>query len=320
MCNVTKKKIIFGLVFLSFLIFSQVSSAIEADDLANICEAMENAFVDISLEYEYFLDPPMTKDDIKGTDNWITVGPRKQGLIIKKPFTEHYLFTEKAILMNEEGRSYEGTKKTSYNGAVTKHFESGGLSLSSKLLREPLDGTISQSKRFMPGFLLTPLGFSVFRLSYQEETPLSEILRLKNQVQIDNSPIKINDFNSIRADIFAKWNKQLVVYKIYFSVDNGYTPIRYEFMKGSNIAGTVDVNSLQEVQKGLWFPSSGFNKSPGDRTYGFRATSKIIVNHGLKDEDFDIEFPPGTKIADEITGKLYTIRPTQEQVDKSSPQ
>jgi len=82
----------------------------------------------------------------------------------------------------------------------------------------------------------------------------------------------------------------------------------------------IDIHSLQEVQKGLWFPSTGFTKSTNNkRINGFRALGKILVNQGLKDEDFDIEFPPGTRVADEITGKSYTIKPTQQQVDQSLP-
>lgn len=83
-----------------------------------------------------------------------------------------------------------------------------------------------------------------------------------------------------------------------------------------------DVNSLQEVQKGLWFPSSGLitSSDPNYRINGFCAIGKILVNQGLKDKDFDIKFPPGTTVIDEITGKMYTIKPTQEQVDKSLPQ
>jgi hypothetical protein len=287
---------------------------------------MENAFVDISVEYEWFHNPPMTIDDIKGTDDWIVVGPWKRTLTIKKPFTERYLATYEGTYMNETGGSYEGIKKISYNGEFTKFFELGGLPDNTKhaKLSESLNGNgiITNGKQFMSSIVTTPIGFSVFRFTYDgEEIPLYELLRGKEKVivKIDSLPAKINDFNSIRADIFAPWNKQFIIYRIYFAVDYGYTPIRYGY--GPDNSLMVDVTSLQEVQKGLWFPSSGLiiSTDPNYRTNGFRATDKILVNQGLKDEDFDIELPPGTKVQDHITGKMYTIKPTQQQVDQSAP-
>jgi hypothetical protein len=318
------KKFFAGLFILSLsgiFVSSSVSFAIEAKDLANICQNMEKAINDISIEYEWFHIPPMTVNDANDENFYVWITPWKQSLTSKKPFNRHYLFIEKFTAMNKKGCSFEDFRKISYNNKVSKFFSSAP-SCSNSI---SMNGAIAKGEKFMTGIAATPIGFSVFRFAYDgEKMPLSKLLREKDIVKVDNNIVKINDFNAIRADIFTAWkwkNEHLLIYKIYFAVDYGYTPIRYEYMTGPKVTGTIDVNSLQEVQKKLWLPSSGLitSSDPNHRTNGFRVIGKIRVNRGLKDKDFDIEFPPGTWVNDEIAGKMYTIKPAQEQVDKSLP-
>lgn len=98
--------------------------------------------------------------------------------------------------------------------------------------------------------------------------------------------------------------------RIYFSVDHGYTPVKFEHMKGPDkVALSVNVESLEEVAEGVWFPGSGTNTVPdSDRVGTYQAISPILVNQGLTDEHFDIDFPVGTEVYDEIQDKEYVVK------------
>ncbi|MBU1260274.1 MAG: hypothetical protein KJ757_04235 [Planctomycetes bacterium] len=308
---------------LYFYVPSKVS-AIDVNSLSAVCEAMESAITDISLEYEWYHIPPYTKEDIAGTGNLITEGADKFSMTTKFPFKEHYLFTRQMVLANEKGDSFESIVKVSYNGERAKRFDSGGLPLDNAPRREYLSGTISKTENDFSSLILTPLGFTILRMQFSvEPICLSEFMRQRGEfVKIGDQSETINGFRTIRADFLTEWkDKKFAFLRVYFSIDNDYTPVRYEYMNGPNsVGGTVDIKSLTEVEKGFWFPASGTISSPDDkRVEGFRLTGKVVVNQGLEDKDFGIEFPPGTRVADEITGKMYTIKPTQQQLDQSLP-
>jgi hypothetical protein len=40
----------------------------------------------------------------------------------------------------------------------------------------------------------------------------------------------------------------------------------------------------------------------------YNAIGPILVNQGLTDEHFDIDFPVGTKVNDEIQDKKYVVK------------
>jgi len=72
---------------------------------------------------------------------------------------------------------------------------------------------------------------------------------------------------------------------------------------------SIEAPMLKQVAEGLWFPSSGCIGSPDEeRVNVFQTTSKIVVNQGLTEKDFDIEFPPGTEVRDDIKGRKYVIK------------
>jgi hypothetical protein len=150
-----------------------------------------------------------------------------------------------------------------------------------------------------------------------DNKPLSAILRqYKELVRLDNTITKVNGFNTIRADFLQEQTKQVCI-RIFFSVDHGYTPVRYEYVNKGMPDLTFEVSSLEKVAEGLWFPSSGLISGSGivsssgeERVNGFQIISKILVNQGLTDEHFDIEFPPGTEVRDEIKDLEYVVKPT----------
>jgi hypothetical protein len=290
------------------------AAAITVEKLADICEAMESAIIDISMQYEWYVEPPMTVEDIAGTGMLINKGHPKYQWTTARPFGERVLFISSTTIMNAEGDSWDSVIKQSYNGKIAKHLQ---------IEKSTLDGVV-HSKPYMIG--PTPMEFfSVLRLSMSkpmENIPLSAWLRDKEFVQLDNTVEKIDGFNTIRADFLTHTNdpnaNKMVYLRVYFSVEHGYTPVRYEhgIPKSNNIL-TFEVNSLEQVAEGLWFPSSGTISSPDDKRMNvYRATSKILVNQGLADGDFDIEFPPGTKVRDEIRGTEYIVKPTKEQKEK----
>ena len=309
------------------LLLSRVSAAIAitADELANTIEKMESAIIDISLEYEWFNDPPWTLEELQDiTNKKVKVAvnkdipkykfsaarlsanrePNNQNL----PLFDRLLLEESVTLLNEHGAWHSIVKET-YDGKIAKRLLIGGFPQS------VTNGEIRKSKNSMLPLNLTPIGFSVLRLSASkvtEETPLSAMLRRKEFVHIDNTIQKINGFNTISVDLLTEWNKQIFMH-IYFSVDHGYTPVKYEYIRvtktGPKVAIAVEVNSLEQVAEGLWFPSSGIIRSPDDEeTNVYRATSKIVINQGLTDEHFDIKFPPGTKVYDEIKNLKYVVK------------
>ncbi|HIJ67196.1 MAG TPA: hypothetical protein HPP51_02795, partial [Planctomycetes bacterium] len=125
---------------------------------------------------------------------------------------------------------------------------------------------------------------------------------------------QVDGFNTIRADLLTHFlyeGSRLVYMRVYFSVDHGYTPVKFEHMKGRGlfVALSANVEFLEEVAKGVWFPNSGtFTVPCSDRVSTYQATGPIIVNQGLTDEDFDIDFPVDTKVHDEIQDKKYTVK------------
>ena len=311
------------------LLLSRVLAAIAitADELANTIEKMESAIVDISLEYEWYCDSPLTLEErleyIADKELLIDVNiPRyklsaARSLSNKDPnnpsslLFDHLLLEESTTLMNKSGNVWDIVEKQSYNGKITKRLSTGGYH------RSASNGTISNGVNSMHPINLTPIGFSVLRSCIRQpgdKSPLSAVLRDKEFINLDNSIEKFNGFSTIRADLLTHTNdpntNKMVYLRIYFSVDHGYTPVRYEFMRGNNrVAFSFDVYSLEQVAEGLWFPSSGLISSPDNkRADGFQATSKILVNQGLTDEHFDIKFPPGTKVYDEIKNLKYVVK------------
>ena len=311
------------------LLLAQIpqAAAISTGELADIIEQMETSIVDISMEYEMRIIPPSTHQELEEETGL-------EFLLAKDGYTRHkfsaagllsqedtnamdwnapgqFLLEDWATIVTKEGNSWDDVTKQAYNGQVAKHLNIGGWP------KEIRTGAISY-KHYVHGNLI-PLGFSVLRMAYfPDPMPLSarllsSRLRAKDKVRLDNVVKKIDGFNTIRADLltdFLHEGNRLVYMHIYFSVDHGYTPVKFQHMKGPDmVAFSVNVESLEEVAEGLWFPDSGTITDPdSDRVSAYQATSKIIVNQGLTDEHFDIDFPVGTKVYDEIQDKEYVVK------------
>jgi hypothetical protein len=84
--------------------------------------------------------------------------------------------------------------------------------------------------------------------------------------------------------------------------------VKYEFMGGGGVAITVSVIALEEVASGLYFPTEGSISVAGDeRINAFAVVGDVLINQGLQKQDFDIVFPAGTKVIDEIQELEYVV-------------
>jgi hypothetical protein len=312
-----KHNLCFCIIALSLQLSVFPAMAITTDELADICEEMESAINDISLEYEWYIIPPQSIEETKAEEMLIA----KDGLMKFKlsaaglvsnlgpndpnsAFPYRLLSEESTTLMDKHGNTWDNITRASYNGKIAKYLNIGGWP------REVRDGGISRSKRFfLPTANQTPIGFSVFRLRKDiDKIPLFAWLKREGLVHLDNTIQKVNGFNTIHANFLQRQTKQ-VCRRVYFSVDHGYTPVKYDYVSRNEVSLTFEVCSLEEVAQGLWFPSSGvINRAGYKRVNAWQATSKILVNRGLTEKDFDVKFPPGTKVRDEIKDVEYTVR------------
>jgi len=297
--------------------------AITSDELADKCQSAESAIRDVSLEYEWRNIPPWTLEELSRSAQITNVGIFKDGVIefkfkasrflgsndtnsVYSPYRWRVLSEESATVIAEGGKSWDNFRKQAYDGRIYKQLDVGGWPTPAQ------SGSISAKESSQGELLLTPIGFSVFRLELGPEgVLLSTLLRRKDMVRMGSSIEKVNDFNTICVDLLQEYSKLLCI-RIYFSVNHNYTPVKYEYFNagpaGIKLAFAVEVQSLAPVANGIWFPSSGIIQSAGSqRADGFQVTGKIVVNDGLRKEDFNIEFQPGTKVSDNISGREYTV-------------
>jgi hypothetical protein len=312
-----------GLAFLVLLLpflCGAKAGAVTIDELAGICEQMESLIVDISLEYEWYNIPPWTVEEAEaemGTEMLIPKdGLRRFKLSLmcypnepNRPLFDRLLLEESTTLVTKDGNSWHNVTKQSYNGKIAKYLNIGGWP------QDVREGVISNDRSPISSLIPSPLGFSVFRFGISDvtdKTLLSIVLRRKELVRFDNTIKEINGFNTIHVDFLQEVTKQVCI-RIYFSVDHGYTPVRYEYISSGKLNGAIDVYSLQKVAKGLWFPSSGLISSSDDeRSNAFQVIGSVLINQGLTAEDFDIEFPVGTEVHDEVQGREYIVKAPEQ--------
>jgi len=289
------------------------SVGITLDFVADICQAVESAILDAVVEYETYNDPPPKLQAIAGTNFGVQKGRAKHVWSTARPSMESdpnqlkraplwlSKSTEKVTIMNAQGHSWDSEITQSYNGKIAKRHQLDGWP------KRVSFGTITETRHFMPKRGITPLGFTVLRF---QEKPLSKHLREKESVSLNNTIKTVNGFETIQVDLFVTINdRKILSRRVYFSVDHYLTPVKIEYFNGRKVALTVEVFALEKVGEGLlWFPKKGRLASSvrGTRAYVYEA-SKIAVNQGLAKEYFDIDFPMGTKVRDEIRDLEYVV-------------
>jgi hypothetical protein len=136
----------------------------------------------------------------------------------------------------------------------------------------------------------------------------------KSNIRLNDTVERINGFNAIRLDLLIENNSRPYM-QVYLSPDHGYAPVRYKHTININKGKffIFDVQSLQKVAEGLWFPTSGMNyRTDEDEVQAFQIIGNVVINQGLTAEDFDIEFPVGTKVHDEIQGREYIVKAPEQ--------
>lgn len=265
------------------------------EDLQEIIAAMESSILDVTVEYEWYSDPPMTVADIAGTSNWRNVSRQHSVLSTARPFSERSLFSTVVDVENERGDKLTANERSSYNGEVAKH-----LSLSGQIP----DGTITKRKDFMPSWQVSPMAFSI--LAFYPELLSEQLRQRKEDFRLEDGIRKVNGFDTICLDFLAKNGKPYR--QVYLSVDHGYAPVRLAYVSpiDGSVAASKEILELREIAKGIWFPVRG---TVPDSNNVYEA-KKVQVNRGLTKDDFDIQFPPGTRVVDEILGLEYVIQPS----------
>jgi prepilin-type processing-associated H-X9-DG protein len=281
--------------------------------LADICEAIESSIFDVAVDYQWYVDPPTTGKDIAGTGLLTTVDKAEHFWATMRPFSQFSLTSMSANFTDGGNSNFHSTTRQSFNGKIGKYLQ---------IVKRPdgaasnPDGTITKSRRFMEAQSLNPSTFSIFH--FTKDGPLSKLLKMKElEVELNKSVVAINGFNAIAVEINRSYNQQkMLIYRIYFAVDYNYTPIRFEHTNGREVVHAVNIDQLEEVSKGLWYPAGGRIVPTDEESSNIYKASKIIVNQGLTPEYFVLEFPPGTHVLDERTHTQSIVKPTKEQKEK----
>jgi hypothetical protein len=321
---------VFIIAAISVLFPTPYASAITNQQLADICHDMESAIIDVSVEYEWYNIPPWTHEELEqemgapmlayedGIVRYkLSIARSSDANDPNRIVFNRFLFEESAVMSTKDGDSWHNISKQSYNGTVGKSLKIGGTP------QQVIWGQISYKKPEVIPTILTPLGFSVLRFALTpgtSEKPISAFLRRDDLTKIDDTVQVVNGFKTVHVDFLQERTCQVFM-RVYFSLDHGYTPVKYEYMTGA--AGqdnhstlSIEVHTLEKVREGLWFPTSGLIIGSGDKhNDGFQTTAPVRINQGLKDEVFDIQFPSGTTVQDDINNREYVIKPTEEQFD-----
>ena len=288
------------------------STNITLDSLSDICEAMERAIIDVTVEYEISFDPLPTLDEIqKLGGSAVGTGPQKFTWSAAKPFRELSKSSCDLSVMGGNGGNWDVHISQAYNGKVAKKYQLDGWP------RKTSKGIITNKEIFRLRHADTPLFYTVHHFT---DHPLSQILREKEKftVVLDNKIQKVNNDNAICVSIYAHIEgKKVITQRVFFSLEHNFTPVKIEYFNGRTATIEYDVLELKEIEKGIWFPMKGCAVSlePNDPKIVYQA-SKVVLNQGLKKEFFDIEFPPGAEVRDEIMGSRYIIKPTLKQFDE----
>jgi len=275
------------------------------EELAEICATAEAAIRDVYVEYEWDREPCYTATDITGQVVAIPIGPRKLTWATARPFTDRFLFVESTEWTDDAGRRYHVAETRSYNGEMGKRLEVTRDSIEGKL---SMRGILTRSRRFILPGSTTPQHFTLLRfLEERPDYPLSKALRNTEWVDLTCDIEHLGAFRTIRTDFYAegirdKQGDRVRLSRIYFSVDHGCAPVQFELFNLRKMVTRDVVAELAEAAPGIWYPrkarSTTYNEDGAEHTFIYRA-SKIVVNQDLSEDFFDIDFPPGTQIADE---------------------
>jgi hypothetical protein len=301
-------------IVLIISVLSLPCKAITLQELADVFEGMESSIVDVAVEYEWFDDRQETKEDVRGSGKLFRVGKDVCSFATARPFTELQLYSWKGELGAEQGETFFTDNRTAYNGDRYKRVVIGGLNV-----QQP-QGFITKRTDMLQKWHLTPMGFTILRDDIREGL-LSELLRGHPEVlRLVPDIRQVGDFRTIELDFITAAGAVpagAVHRKMFLSVDHGYAPVRWQWLAVTDgtVQAEVDVLALKEISPGMWFPVKGTTGHVNDPTRNIYEAKEVKLNQNLSKEHFDVEFPPGTAVIDEIANVQYTYQPTRAQLD-----
>ncbi len=277
------------------------SDQVTLDELQTILAAMESSIQDVEVEYDWYIDPPMTLDDIAGTGHLREVSRAHHTFATARPFSERQLSSTIVDLEDEYQQGFTARNRVSFNGAVVKTL---------RRTRGRWEGAISKNTGMLRSWPLSPMGFTILR---DYPSLLSEeIAENPTRFTIEKGIQKVNGFHAISLALMLPDGG---VYKrIYLSVDHGYAPVRFAYFKpkSGEPNWSAEVQSLKEISKGIWFPMKG-NIPDSNNVY---EAQTVQLNRGLPAEYFNLKFPLGTNVADHIANRSYVVDPEEAHLGR----
>lgn len=328
-----------GLLVLGLMV-QEVYADLTLDALIDVLDAPANAVIDLSLEYEMRVEyadmaSKIEEANTPGQKFLLCSGPIETKLRTMKPFGEFYWKHEKLGFINTKGRVSKNSTIVTYNGEQGKTYKVAGIPGQPGMEhRTALVANRPTEQLRIDG---TPIGYiACFSLRGFDDkiVNLPEYLRLirdvskTDRLDFDTEIKRINDCNAISLRHWRRVNRNdngeeidLLIATYYFSVDHDLSLVRKETMESiDQISCRNDVYRFEKLSNGIWFPMEcAFIDFAPDGTSNIFKVTKVTVNQGLTEKDFDVTFPPGTEVTDRITGKRYVVKPTQEQLDESLP-
>jgi len=266
--------------------------ALTLDELADIFDKMESAVTDISIEYEWYNQKELTEEDVNNTGFLYAVSREACTFTTAKPFNQLQAFTQKVDLSQGPGKTFSLDLRYTYDGKLFRQ-----LSLQSLNENRP-EGFITKRTDLLRAWNSTPMAFTIFR--FYPDGLLSQMLREHPEwFRIVDGIQPIGDFRTIELDFVTDMG--VAYQKMFLSVEQGYAPVRFEYLSPTNgaIQIAVDVQTLQQVADGLWFPFKGTSDTPGDDNGSVFEVKSVTLNQHLSKDDFNLAFPPGTEVNDE---------------------
>jgi hypothetical protein len=304
------------------------------NELTEIFEALEASIQDFYVEFEQYRDPPYTVEDISKFVFGAASVSNKIQWAGARPFRDRYLVIDSGDWMDKDKKWHE-VRKQSCNGNVAKQLT---VTTKNAGRNSPQTyGIIQQIGSLNLHLSLLPEYYTFFNLPSRpfNNYTLSKILRERPEwVDIDDSIQIAGEYNTRRLDLYRILKNSLertLFACIYFSADHGYTPVKFEVWTAGEVQYCAEITELQQISGGLWYPRSvrSFDTYSYSGCCGLperdRNTptdvliyqvSKILVNQGLSQDNFDIKFPPGTEVND-MTQDIQYIVSSDEKTTQS---
>lgn len=274
--------------------------ALTLSELADAFQAMESSIQDVTVVYEWHNQEQLTP--VPGT--LVPVTKEVCSFTTARPFADRQLYSVKVDLAAEGGEIVPVDERHAYNGEVFRRLAMPGP-------KEPTPrGLITKRRDMLHQWTCTPMAFTILR--DMKEGLLSQLLREHPEaVRLAGGTGQIRDFRTVELDFVTP--QGLVHRRYFFSVDHGYAPVRMEWLaiRDGTVQAETDVLALKEVAPGFWFPVKATTRvHVEDDTANVYEAKDVKLNQNLSQAYFDLDFPPGTVVTDEIANSEYTSNST----------